>query len=127
MCLGVPGRIVDIADSEQLHVTAEIQGVRRQISAALLGIRTADGEVLGEGDPADAVGVGDWVEVHLGFAMGRMDEAEAHEVLDGLRDLEETYERELAGPGSAAPTAPDARRPPAQTSSTSSSARRSST
>ena len=127
MCLGIPGRVVDIADPDQLQVTAEVRGVRRQLSAALVGIRTADGEVIGGGDPEDAVSVGDWVEVHLGFAMGRMDEAEAREVLDGLRDLEETYERELAGLEPGAGDDPMAERSPDQAPSASSSARRSST
>jgi hydrogenase expression/formation protein HypC len=108
MCLGVPGRVVAIADAERLHVVADVRGTRREISAAVTGIRTPEGEVLGDADPADAVGVGDWVEVHLGFAMGRMDEDEAREVLDGLRELEQAYEdayeRELGRTSKAYPT-----------------------
>jgi hydrogenase expression/formation protein HypC len=84
MCLGIPGQIVEIVD-EQLHVAkVDVSGVRRSINVALL----ADGP--------DAVGPGDWVLIHVGFAMSKIDEAEARETRRFLEMLGEPYEQELA-------------------------------
>ncbi|MCA1708903.1 MAG: HypC/HybG/HupF family hydrogenase formation chaperone, partial [Actinobacteria bacterium] len=56
MCLAIPGQIVEMVD-EELHIAkAEVSGVRRHVNVGLL----ADGP--------DAVGVGDWVLIHVGFA-----------------------------------------------------------
>ena len=63
MCLGIPGQVVDIVDAEQLLAKVDINGVRRNISVRLL----AD----------DSLQVGDWVLVHVGFAMAKIDEREA--------------------------------------------------
>ncbi len=94
MCLGVPGRIVEIVDVDQQLVVAEVDGRPRQISVALLGIAGEAGGSIGEG--SDPITVGDWVDIHLGFAMAKMDEAEATEALAGLHELAESYEREMA-------------------------------
>lgn len=84
MCLGIPGRIVEIVDAEQLRARVDVDGVRREVSVAILG--------LGE----TGVRVGDWVLVHVGFAMARIDEEEARATLDALRRLGDLYERELS-------------------------------
>lgn len=85
MCLGIPGQIVEIHDPAQLRAKVEVEGVRREISVALIGL-----------DGPDPAAVGDWVLVHVGFAMAKIDEAEARETLDQLKALGDLYEQELS-------------------------------
>jgi hydrogenase expression/formation protein HypC len=85
MCLGIPGQIVEINDPAQLRARVDVDGVRREVSIALIGL---DGP-----DPAQ---VGDWVLVHVGFAMAKIDEEEARETLDALKALGDMYEQELS-------------------------------
>ncbi|MGZ4383188.1 MAG: HypC/HybG/HupF family hydrogenase formation chaperone [Gaiellaceae bacterium] len=80
MCLGIPAQIVELVDSERGTVRAEIGGVRRRVSVALL-----------EGDPVP----GEWVLVHVGFALQRIDEREAQETLALLVEMNEQYDRQL--------------------------------
>ena len=78
MCLGIPAQIVEfVADDEIAKV--EISGVRRNVSVAL----------------CPEAGVGDWVLVHVGFALARIDEDEARETLALLAQMGEAYEQEL--------------------------------
>ncbi len=84
MCLGVPGQILEPVDAVQQRVLVSVQGQRQQVSAAML---VSDGEDLPE--------VGEWVVVHLGFALSRIDEAEACTVLAGLQELHDLYAGEL--------------------------------
>ena len=77
MCLGIPGRIVEIPDRQGGLATVDISGVRRSISVALVD------------EPAAPVEPGDWVLVHVGFALARIDEEQAQETLDLLRRAEE--------------------------------------
>jgi hydrogenase expression/formation protein HypC len=86
MCLGIPGRIVDIVDADNLIATVDILGVRRQINIAC---------VVGDDRPPSAC-VGDWVLVHVGFAMSRIDEQEAQETLRLLEELAQMQEELLA-------------------------------
>ena len=97
MCLGVPGRIVGIADVDEQRAVAEVEGVRREISVALLGIRDEDGKVLAHGDASEqeAVGVGDWVLIHVGFAMSRIDEEEADETMRALKMFTDAFDSEM--------------------------------
>ncbi len=85
MCLGIPGQIVEINDADQLRAKVDVEGVRREVSVALLGL-----------DGPDGAHVGDWVLVHVGFAMAKIDEAEARETLDALKALGDMYEQELS-------------------------------
>ena len=85
MCLGIPGQIVEINDPAQLRAKVDVDGVRREVSIALIGL-----------DGPDAARVGDWVLVHVGFAMAKIDEAEARETLDQLKALGDMYEQELS-------------------------------
>lgn len=73
MCLGIPGRIVEVPDRQAALATVDISGVRRSVSVALVD------------EPANPVRPGDWVLVHVGFALARIDEADARETLDLLR------------------------------------------
>jgi hydrogenase expression/formation protein HypC len=83
MCLAIPGQIVEIVDEEHHIAMAEVSGVRRNVNVGLL----AEGE--------DAVGVGDWVLIHVGFAMSKVDEEEANATREFLLSLGEAYESEL--------------------------------
>lgn len=79
MCLGIPGRIVEITHAGNKLAMVEVLGVRREINIAC---------VVNEEHPVDRC-VGDWVLVHVGFAMSRIDEKEAQLTLDVLRMLGE--------------------------------------
>jgi hydrogenase expression/formation protein HypC len=79
MCLGIPGRVVAITDAANKLGMVDVCGVRRQINLACV----LDAEHTVESC------IGDWVLVHVGFAMSRIDEREAHLTLDLLRQLGE--------------------------------------
>ena len=81
MCLGIPGQVVDIVDAEQSLAKVDVNGVRRNISVRLL----AD----------DNVQVGDWVLVHVGFAMAKIDEREAAMTLDQVQKMGADYANEI--------------------------------
>ncbi len=85
MCLGIPGQIVEINDAAQLRAKVDVDGVRREVSVALIGL-----------DGPDPARVGDWVLVHVGFAMAKIGEVEARETLDQLKALGDLYEQELS-------------------------------
>ena len=85
MCLGIPGQIVEIIDADNLMAKVDVAGVKRPINIAC---------VVSDDHPADEC-VGDWVLVHVGFAMSRIDEAEALKTLELLTELGET-QAELA-------------------------------
>jgi len=77
MCLGIPGQIVDIIDLDQHRAVIDVEGVRREVNIGL--VVTDD----------DCVAVGDWVLVHVGFAMAKIDADEAARTLAFVRELEE--------------------------------------
>ena len=79
MCLGIPGCIVRIDDADNLVATVDVCGVRRQINISC---------IVDESHPVDTC-VGDWVLVHVGFAMSRIDAVEAAETLKILTELGE--------------------------------------
>jgi hydrogenase expression/formation protein HypC len=79
MCLGIPGRIVAIDDAERKLATVDVSGVKRQINVAC---------IVSDDHPVEDC-VGDWVLVHVGFAMSRIDEVEAAETLKVLTELGE--------------------------------------
>ena len=79
MCLGIPGRIVSIDDPDNMLATVDVCGVRRQINISCI----ADDD-----HPPDSC-LGEWVLVHVGFAMSRIDAEEAAETLRILEELGE--------------------------------------
>lgn len=81
MCLGIPGRIVEIADATRKLAIVEVMGVRRQVNVACI-MQDAPLESL----------IGTWSLIHVGFAMSRIDEREAALTLDVLRQLGEAQE-----------------------------------
>ncbi|MDJ0824911.1 MAG: HypC/HybG/HupF family hydrogenase formation chaperone [Rhodobacter sp.] len=80
MCLGIPGQIIEITDTDRYMGLADVSGVRREVS--LLPVT--------EG-PLDDM-VGKWVLIHVGFAMAVIDEDEAQKTLEALRGLGEAQE-----------------------------------
>jgi len=79
MCLGIPGRIVDIADAGRLLMIVEISGVRRAVNVACIL----------DDQPIERL-LGSWTLVHAGFAMSRIDDDEAQATLALLQELGET-------------------------------------
>lgn len=80
MCLGIPGQIVEFVDERHHIAKIDVSGVRRNVNVGLL-----EGEV----DP------GDWVLIHVGFALSKIDEEEARQTRAFLEALGEPYEQEL--------------------------------
>lgn len=92
MCLGIPGRIVKIDDAEKKLATVDVSGVRRQVNVAC---------IVNDEHPLESC-VGDWVLIHVGFAMSRIDEEEAAQTLQILTELGEAQEEIAAMRASAA-------------------------
>jgi len=83
MCLAIPGQVVEIADEANRLARVEVAGVRRTVN---IGLLDTDGS---------GVGPGDWVLIHVGFALSRVDEDEALATLELLQRMGEAYEQEL--------------------------------
>jgi len=81
--LAIPGQVVEIVDADNRLAQVEVAGVRRTVSVALLD---TDG---------GGVGPGDWVLIHVGFAISQIDEEEAHATRDLLERMGADYEQEL--------------------------------
>lgn len=79
MCLGIPGQVVEIIDAAKHLAKVEISGVRRQISLAC---------IVSDSHPIESC-VGEWVLVHVGFAMSVINEDEARKTLELLMELGE--------------------------------------
>jgi len=77
MCLGIPGQITEITNKEQKLATVNIGGVNREINIAC---------IVDPQHPPEAC-IGDWVLVHVGFAMNRINEQEAAETLKLLQEI----------------------------------------
>lgn len=82
MCLGIPGQIIAITDETRLLAKVAVAGVKREINIAC---------IVDEAHPP-AQCIGDWVFVHVGFAMSRIDEQEAARTLEILQELGEVQE-----------------------------------
>jgi len=79
MCLGIPGRIIEVIDAGQALAMVEVGGVRRAVNISF---------IMADDRPAESC-VGDWVLLHVGFAMSRLDEDEAARTLAILQEVEE--------------------------------------
>ncbi|HEX5878482.1 MAG TPA: HypC/HybG/HupF family hydrogenase formation chaperone [Actinomycetota bacterium] len=82
MCLGIPGEIVELLDDRPDLAKVDVSGVKRAINIGLL-----EDEKL---EP------GDWVLIHVGFALSKIDEEEAKAALDFLEGIGQAYADELA-------------------------------
>ena len=81
MCLGIPGQVVELTDPQQHIAKVDVSGVRRAVSVRLLA--------------EQGVQVGDWVLVHVGFAMALIDENEAQLTLDQVKKMGRDYTDEM--------------------------------
>jgi hydrogenase expression/formation protein HypC len=80
MCLAIPGRVVELAEEGTQLARVDVSGVLRNVNIGLL----------------DDVGPDDWVLIHVGFALSKVDEEEAHATLALLQEMGDAYEQELA-------------------------------
>jgi hydrogenase expression/formation protein HypC len=83
MCLAIPAQITEVVNDEHRLAKVDVGGVRRTVNIGLL-----DGEGGG-------VGPGDWVLIHVGFAISQVDELEARATRELLERMGQDYEREL--------------------------------
>jgi hydrogenase expression/formation protein HypC len=83
VCLAIPGQIVEVVDEDNRLAQVDVAGVRRNVNIGLL-----DSESGG-------VGPGDWVLVHVGFAISQVDEEEALATRRLLEGMGAEYEQEL--------------------------------
>ena len=83
MCLGIPGQVVEIIDPADHRAMVDVDGVRREVNVGL---------VMGD---AGGLKVGDWVLIHVGFAMTKIDEEEAARNLAWLKELGSVYDDEI--------------------------------
>src|ERR1035441_7666958 len=100
MCLAIPGKITNISGEDPLMRTGKVDfgGILKEVSLAFV----------------PEAQLGDYVIVHAGFALSRVDEAEAQQVFEYLREMQELTELEDSGAG-IAPSSPGV--PPAATTS----------
>jgi hydrogenase expression/formation protein HypC len=84
ICLAIPGQVMQVVDEANRLAKVDVAGVQRNIN---IGLLDSDGI---------AVGPGDWVLIHVGFAMSKVDENEARATLGMLQRMGADYEQELA-------------------------------
>lgn len=80
MCLGIPGEVVELLDSRAHLAKVDVAGVRRNINIELLD---------------EDLAPGDWVLIHVGFAMAKIDEDEAQRALASLQLMGQAYADEV--------------------------------
>jgi hydrogenase expression/formation protein HypC len=84
MCLAIPGQVIEFVDEPNRLARVDVAGVIRTVNVGLLD---RDG---------DAAVPGDWVLIHVGFALSKVDEDEAAATLRMLQGMGADYEQELA-------------------------------
>ncbi len=84
MCLAITGRIIEVVDEANRLAKVDVAGVQRNVNIGLL-----------DADPGGGVGPGDWVLIHVGFALSQVDEEEAAATLELLKGMGAEYEQEL--------------------------------
>jgi hydrogenase expression/formation protein HypC len=83
MCLAIPGLIIELVDEANQIAKVDVVGVRRNVNVSLLA------------DEDGGAQPGDWVLIHVGFALSKVDEEEAHATLRLLQAMGAEYEQEL--------------------------------
>jgi hydrogenase expression/formation protein HypC len=83
MCLAIPGQVVEVVDEANRLAKVDVAGVQRNVNVGLL-------DEEGEGAVP-----GDWVLIHVGFAISKVDEEEARATLGLLEGMGKDYEQEL--------------------------------
>ena len=81
MCLGIPGQVAELLESHEHLARVDVSGVGRIVNIGLL--------------EDERVQPGDWVLIHVGFAMSKIDEDEARRALEGLQLMGQAYDDEL--------------------------------
>ena len=81
MCLGIPGEVIEIMADRPDLAKVDVSGVKRAINIGLL-----EGEEVNRGD---------WVLIHVGFALSKIDEKEAKAAMDFLEGIGKAYEDEI--------------------------------
>ncbi len=79
MCLAIPGQILEVVDESNRLARVDVAGVQRNVNIGLL----------------ENAGPGDWVLIHVGFAISQVDEEEARATRDLLERMGADYEQEL--------------------------------
>jgi hydrogenase expression/formation protein HypC len=82
MCLAIPAQVIELVDHENRLAMVDVAGLRRNVNVGLL-------DEDGGAEP------GDWVLVHVGFALSKVDEEEAHATLSLLEQMGSDFEQEL--------------------------------
>ena len=82
MCLGIPGEVIEILADRPDLARVDVSGVKRAINIGLL--------------EAEEVNPGDWVLIHVGFALSKIDEAEAKAAMEFLEGIGQAYADEIA-------------------------------
>lgn len=83
MCLAIPGRVVEVIDDVNQLAQVDVAGVRRTVNIGLLDVERLD-ELPGQ-----------WVLIHVGFALSKIDEGEALATLQLLQEMGAEYDQEL--------------------------------
>jgi hydrogenase expression/formation protein HypC len=83
MCLAIPGQVVEVVDEANRLAAVDVAGVKRNVNIGLLD------------EGGNGVGPGDWVLIHVGFAISQVDEEEAQATLKLLEGMGADYEQEL--------------------------------
>lgn len=81
MCLGIPGQVLELIDETGQIAKVDVSGVRRNVHVGLVA--------------PEGIGPGDWVLIHVGFAISKIDEAEALATIALLREMGAMYEQEM--------------------------------
>jgi hydrogenase expression/formation protein HypC len=84
VCLAIPGQVVEIVDERNRLARVDVGGVQRTVNIGLLDVEN------------EAARPGDWVLIHVGFALSKVDEDEARATLRLLQQMGQAYEQELA-------------------------------
>jgi hydrogenase expression/formation protein HypC len=79
VCLAIPGLVLEVVDEPNRLARVDVAGVQRTVNVGLL----------------DGPAPGDWVLIHVGFALSKVDEEEAQATLALLRRMGEAFEQEL--------------------------------
>jgi hydrogenase expression/formation protein HypC len=83
MCLAIPGQLIAMVDPANHIAKVDVGGVRRNVNVGLLA-KTPEG-----------IDIGDWVLIHVGFAISKVDEKEAEAQVSLLKGLGEAFEDEM--------------------------------
>ena len=84
MCLAIPGQVIEVVDDVNRLAKVDVAGVKRTINVGLL-----------DADDGGGTAPGDWVLIHVGFAISKVDEEEARATRELLERMGAEYEQEL--------------------------------